>query len=73
MGKDILSYLNVDCCCSTNQVLVGSACKVFKTAEKKYTQLCKAALEAHFICKTCMLLAKIIITIFDLLKINEDV
>lgn len=36
------------------------------------SQLCKAALEAHFICKTCMLLAKIII-VFDLLKINEDV
>lgn len=72
MDNDILSYLNVDCCCSTNQVLVGSACKVFKTGEKNISQLCKAALEAHFICNTCMLLAKVII-IFDLLKINEDV
>ena len=63
MSNDILS---------TNQVLVGGACKVFKTAEKNMSQLCKAALEAHFICKTCMLLAKIKI-VFDLLKINEHV
>ena len=45
---------------------------MFKTAEKNMSQLCKAALEAHFICKTCVLLAKIKI-VFDLLKINEHV
>jgi len=72
VSNDILSYLN-DLIVAVQQIkFLLEALAKFSKRQKKMSQLCKVALEAHFICKSCMLLAKIII-VFDLLKINEDV